>query len=152
IGVYHLCLALYCKSEDICSGIPIAGRTRQDTEAIVGLFLNGLAIRSKPEASLPISEYFERLKHNVLDAFTHQDLPSDTLVEHLNIDRNLVEVPGTQFGFILQNTHDKNNFSALPSFESEALSLRFLPFQGSTSKHDICLSMGERDLKFSGSI
>jgi|GEM_PF-5455955 len=153
IAVYQICLAKYTKQYDICSGIPIAGRNNEQLEDIVGLFLNALIIRSYPEKNKTIKQYFSEIKTITLKAFDKQDLALDSLIDALSIDRETDEVPGVQFGFIYQNATDRMSIaSELLSFESELISIRPIEQESNTSKHDICLSVGEYDGCFGASI
>ena len=143
MAAYQICLAKYCKSSDICVGIPIAGRTRQEMEGIIGLFLNALVIRNQVHPNVLLSEYLLAVKECIITAFEKQSLAVDTLIDNLDIDREHDEVPGVQFGFILQNAREQQTQNKTAGFESERLSLRPIRFQGQSAKHDICLSINE---------
>ncbi len=150
MAIYQIALAKYSAEDDISVGIPIAGRTQQAIEGIVGLFLNALIIRGKPQAQKSIQDYFEEVKNNTLSAFDKQDLALDTLIDALDIDRENDEVPGVQFGFIFQNAQERAR--ELPSYESDILSLKPLTYENKTSKHDMCLTLGELDGRILASI
>ncbi len=149
MAIYHVCLAKYCKEEDVCVGIPIAGRTNQHSENIIGLFLNALIIRSKPKQQARVFTYLKNLRADVLAAFDHQALGIDSLIDHLDIDRTRDEVPGVQFGFNFQNAQ---SHQALNTLETRELSLRPLALDSRTAKHDVCLTMGEFEQQFLASI
>lgn len=157
MGMYQIALAKYTKHDDICAGIPIAGRTQEEIEKVIGLFLNALIIRSKPSPGKSLKSYFEALKATTLNAFDKQNLALDTLIDTLDIDRETDEVPGVQFGFILQNAETSirdgsQSKSDMPSYESDLLSLRPVQYQTDTSKHDMCLSVGEIEKCYFASI
>jgi amino acid adenylation domain-containing protein len=162
MAAYQITLAKYTQVNDICAGIPIAGRTREEIEGIVGLFLNALIIRSKPLPEKSLSDFLKEIKDTTLIAFDKQELALDTLIDSLNIDRENDEVPGVQFGFNFQNAQDRtayknftkneNSSPALESYESERLSIRPLTYRAETSKHDISLTLGELENSYHASI
>lgn len=152
MAAYQICLAKYCKTNDVSVGIPIAGRTRQEIEGIIGLFLNALVIRNRVRPEDLIHDYLTAIRECTLTAFEKQALAVDTLIDNLDIDREHDEVPGVQFGFILQNAREQRARNSHNNFESENLSLRPIYFQGQSAKHDICLSINEVAEQYIGNI
>jgi amino acid adenylation domain-containing protein len=87
-AVFKALLLRYLGQSDICIGIPIANRTRAEFENIVGFFVNTLALRTRLDGNPPFSEALHRVRESMLDAYAHQDLPFEKLVEHLHPDRH----------------------------------------------------------------
>ncbi|PNB52838.1 hypothetical protein C1X64_34635, partial [Pseudomonas sp. GW456-E7] len=89
--------------DDIIVGTPSAGRNHSDTEGIVGMFVNTLAIRSEVKQDETFTRFIMRVRKQVLDAFSHQDYPFEWLVEDLNIPRDVSRHPLFDTMFSLQN-------------------------------------------------
>ncbi|TGU60629.1 hypothetical protein EN829_068000, partial [Mesorhizobium sp. M00.F.Ca.ET.186.01.1.1] len=73
LAAYNVLLAKYAGQEDIIVGTPITGRSHADLEPIVGMFVNTLAMRNKPQREKTFSEFLQEVKQNALDAYGHQD-------------------------------------------------------------------------------
>ncbi len=82
-------LSRYANTRDIILGTPIAGREHADLENQVGLYLNTLAIRTTFEETSSFEELLAIQKETLLQAYSHQEYPFDSLVEELNIKRDL---------------------------------------------------------------
>ncbi|OHT47032.1 non-ribosomal peptide synthetase [Flavobacterium tructae] len=82
-------LSRYTNSRDIILGTPVAGREHSDLENQVGLYLNTLAIRTTFEATASFEELLTLQKETLLNAYSHQDYPLDSLVEALDLKRDL---------------------------------------------------------------
>jgi hypothetical protein len=86
----------YTGSEDIVIGSPITGRHDEETMPLIGYFANTLALRTAVEDDLPFDELVERVRHTSIDAFAHQELPFERLVEALNPPRDPSYTPVLQ--------------------------------------------------------
>lgn len=151
MAAYQIVLAKHAEFSDISVGIPIAGRNQEALEPIIGLFINALVIRSQARPESSVANYLTEIKENILEGFDHQDLSIEKLIDSLDIDREKEEVPGVQFGFILQNTMETGTGgvkSQAQSFDTGKMSIKALSYEGSTSKHDICLSLMESENQY----
>jgi amino acid adenylation domain-containing protein len=73
--------------EDVVIGSPVSGRTRVETEPLVGLFLNTLALRAKLSPQLTFREALVLVRQTVLDGLAHADVPVERIVQDLGIQR-----------------------------------------------------------------
>ena len=89
--------------DDIVVGIPVAGRDRSETESLIGLFLNSLALRTRFSGNPTILELLERVRDVALGAYDHQGLPFEKLVEELQPERDLTRTPIFQVFINLYN-------------------------------------------------
>jgi amino acid adenylation domain-containing protein/non-ribosomal peptide synthase protein (TIGR01720 family) len=88
---------------DLVVGAPTAGRTSAEIEGLIGVFINVLPLRAAVEGRLPVADLLERIKSTTLDAFSHQDLPFERLVQELEPERTARHSPIFQVLFALQN-------------------------------------------------
>ncbi|MGY5036900.1 condensation domain-containing protein, partial [Streptomyces sp. 900116325] len=93
LAVFQLVLARWSGQSDITVGVPIAGRSCTEIENLVGFFVNTLVLRSDLSAETTFTQVLEKVRQTTLDAYTHQDLPFERLVEDLAPDRDLSRNP-----------------------------------------------------------
>ncbi|UCH97675.1 MAG: AMP-binding protein, partial [Candidatus Aminicenantes bacterium] len=104
-AVYNICLSKLTGQEDIVIGTPVAGRRHADLEAIIGMFVNTLALRNYPRGNKTFTRFLNDLKENALNAFENQDYQFEDLVENvsLNLKRDPSRNPLFDVLFALQN-------------------------------------------------
>src|SRR3569833_2249451 len=96
-------LSCWSGQRDIVVGSPIAGRTHQRTEELVGFFVNMLALRTHVLGQMSFEEVVRAVKEVTLSAYAHQDVPFEKVVETLQSVRDLSRQPLFQVVFTLQN-------------------------------------------------
>ena len=104
LTAYEILLSKYCSQNDMIIGTPVAGRRHADTEAVIGMFVNTLALRLQPQPSQNFYQLLEEVKQVSLNAFEHQEYPFEELVEQLDSVRDLSRNPVFDTLFSLQNT------------------------------------------------
>ena len=103
LAAFAVLLARYSGQDDIVVGSPIANRQDAQLEELIGFFVNSLVmrVRVKPEASF--TEVLAAVRRTTLEAYQHQDIPFERLVEALSPARSLSHPPVFQVVFALQN-------------------------------------------------
>lgn len=103
LAAFATLLFRYSEQQDILIGTAIANRTRPETEKLIGFFVNTLILRTQPSGKLTFLELLQETKAVCLDAYTHQDLPFEHLVQALKPERSLSHNPLFQVMFALQS-------------------------------------------------
>ncbi|WP_369036291.1 non-ribosomal peptide synthetase [Streptomyces adonidis] len=103
LAAYCVVLARLTGQRDLLVASPTAGRTRVETEPLIGFFANTLVLRAEPAGDLTFEEHLGRMRERCLAAFTHQDTAFEHLVEELAPERQLDHNPLVQVMFALQN-------------------------------------------------
>ncbi|MEM7187549.1 MAG: condensation domain-containing protein, partial [Bacteroidota bacterium] len=93
LSSFKVLLSHYSGQRDIWIGSPVAGRDHADLENQIGFYLNTLVLRNFVDHDATFAEFYETVKKNVLDAFSHQMYPFDRLLEDLNVSRDLSRNP-----------------------------------------------------------
>ncbi|MGF6358332.1 amino acid adenylation domain-containing protein/non-ribosomal peptide synthase protein (TIGR01720 family), partial [Paenibacillus sp. 4624] len=138
LSAYSILMHKYSGQEDLIVGTPIAGRTQEEVQPIVGMFINTLAIRSRPERSKPYLSYLDEVKDITLGAFENQNYLFEDLVESLHIARATGRNPLFDTFFSLQNTENER-------IVIEGLEQSFYPLENRTSKFELLLDISELD-------
>jgi amino acid adenylation domain-containing protein len=121
LAAFQTFLARHCGQTWIAVGTPIAGRTRFETENLIGFFVNTLVMKSDLSDDPTFLELLRRVRDTSLEAYAHQDLPFEKLVEELRPDRSLAYSPIVQTMFELDSAPDVR--LALPGLEVEPVDL-----------------------------
>ncbi|HWO43936.1 MAG TPA: condensation domain-containing protein, partial [Candidatus Eisenbacteria bacterium] len=103
LAALQVLLSRYSGQEEIAVGSPIAGRNRPEVEGLIGFFVNTLVLRADLSKNPTFSEFLGRVRETALDAYAHQDVPFEKIVEELRVERNLGYSPLFQVMFAHQN-------------------------------------------------
>lgn len=139
---FNTLLSRYGGSEDIVVGSPIAGRTRVETESMIGFFINTLVIRTDLSGSPSFSQLLRRVREVILNATAHQDVQFDKIVEMLRPPRDRSRNPVFQVNFRVQTG------APVPITLSglDARPVELLDF--ATAKFDLALDISASDLLY----
>ncbi|MEU0005141.1 non-ribosomal peptide synthase/polyketide synthase [Streptomyces sp. NPDC006314] len=97
-------LARLSGATDIAVGTVTSGRDRPETQGLVGFFVNTLVLRSRVQTQRPFAEFLTGVRQTVLDAFAHQDVPFERVVDEVQPVRDTSRSPLFQVMVVLQNT------------------------------------------------
>lgn len=103
LSAYKILLARYCRQDDIAIGTLVPGRSQPELENQIGFFVNNLIIRTRLSGNLTFTEVLEQVKQTSLEAYEHQDIPFEKLIELIRPERHLDRSPLVQALFQLQN-------------------------------------------------
>ncbi|WP_343780302.1 amino acid adenylation domain-containing protein [Virgibacillus salarius] len=88
LSTFTIQLARYSGQEDIVVGVPIAGRPHADLQNIMGVFVNTLAMRHRPNKHKTFSEFLKEVKENSLQAYDNQNYQLEELIKEIDVKRN----------------------------------------------------------------
>jgi hypothetical protein len=109
LAAFQTLLYRYTGQPDIVVGAPIANRNRIETEGLIGFFVNMLALRTNLSGDLSFRQLLRRVREMTLNAYLHQDLPFEKLVEELAPARDMWQSPMFRVCFALQNVVAPDN-------------------------------------------
>ncbi|MEW5925951.1 MAG: non-ribosomal peptide synthase/polyketide synthase [Gemmatimonadota bacterium] len=139
-------LARYAGQDDVVVGTPVAGRTRVETEGVVGFFVNMLALRADLGGEPTWTELLGRVREETLGAYAHQDLPFERLVDELGVERSLAHTPLFQVVFALGRSAPGDHL-ALGGLEIERFAAG-----GEAAKFDLDLRLAEEGERLGGTL
>ena len=132
LAIYQVLLLRYTGQTDFGVGTPIANRSHVRTEGMIGFCVNTLVMRADLKCEPTFREVLGRVKKATLDAFDHQDLPLEKLVEELSPERQISSSP------LFQVTFTFTSGKAI-SLELPGVALRPMVWENTTSKYDLAL-------------
>jgi amino acid adenylation domain-containing protein len=127
----------YTNTADVLIGTPTAARNDTQFEKLIGFFVNTLVIRGDLSGNPSFFELLRRTRETTLEAYEHQDLPFEKLVEALKPKRSLSYTPLFQIMFVLQNA--PRQILDLPG-----LCLEEIEFDTESAKFDLTLEVVEQ--------
>lgn len=145
LAAFKILLFRYSGQSDINVGVPVAGRTRVETQQLIGYFTNTVLIRTDLAGDPDFLELIGRVRDTSVEAFMHEEVPLEKLADLTEPDRDISRNPLFQVMFILQNT-PKTTIS-IPGVQTELL--KSAP---STVKFDMLVEFSERDQGLFGGI
>jgi amino acid adenylation domain-containing protein len=145
LAAFQTLLYRHTRQEDIVVGSPIANRNRSEIEGLIGFFVNTLVLRTDVSGNPSFRELLGRVRKTALDAYEHQDLPFEKLLEDLQPERSLSYSPLFQVMFILQNAPNTG-------LEFKRLSVSPVRLDTETAKFDLTLSIHETPSGLSGAL
>jgi amino acid adenylation domain-containing protein len=120
--------------EDVLLGCPVSGRTRLETESLIGSFINTLVLRVELEVGTTFAELVERCRATVEGALAHQEMPFERVVEALHPPRDLSRNPLYQVMLQLRNLHE-------PAVGSGRIAVEEMHFDRGVAGVDVALDV-----------
>ena len=99
LAAYNILLHRYTGSTDVAVGTPITGRTREELEPLIGVFINSLILRNDLSGNPPFGQFLGTVRDTALEALENQDLPFECLVRELRPERDQSRNPLFQINF-----------------------------------------------------
>ncbi|MFI0487359.1 non-ribosomal peptide synthase/polyketide synthase [Actinomadura sp. 9N215] len=122
LAAFQTLLARYSGQDDIAVGTPISGRPHPDAERLIGLFVNTVVLRNDLTGDPTFTELLGRVRKTALDAYDHQDLPFEHLVDALRPERDRARHPLFQvmFNYATAGADDRTGLADLDACEFPA--------------------------------
>jgi len=136
VAAFQSLLWRYANQESILIGAPIAGRNEVEIEDMIGLFVNTLVFRTDFSTNMSFRDLIQQIRSFALEAYMHQDLPFEKLVEELVPQRSLDTHPLFQVMFTFQNIPKQ-------VFEIPGLRIKEMPFEAGIAKLDLSVEVWE---------
>ncbi|GLV53931.1 hypothetical protein KDH_07820 [Dictyobacter sp. S3.2.2.5] len=141
----HILLGRYSGQEDVLVGTSLANRSRPEIEDVVGLFLNNVVMRGRLQGNPSFQQCLKRTRQTVIEAFQHQEMPFEQLLQALQVQRDLSRSPLFQVLFVLQD-------NAWFDLTLPDLQLQTFELESNISKFDLYLSLADRGEDLYGSL
>jgi amino acid adenylation domain-containing protein/non-ribosomal peptide synthase protein (TIGR01720 family) len=141
VAALQTLLYRYTGQDDIVIGTPVANRLRTETENLIGVFINTLALRTNLGGNPSFREVLKRVRETTLGAYEHQDLPFEKLVEVLQPHRALSHTPVFQVLLVFNRDHATTLDLELGNWTTEraGLTWRQQPIKTERSRFDLAL-------------
>lgn len=136
LAALNILLYRYTHQDDISIGTPSANRTQMATENLTGFFVNTLVLRTKLVGTASFLDVLRQVRSVALEAYSHQDIPFEKLVEVLRPERDLGRSPLFNIMFLMQNV-------PASEFELPGLVLEPIDIENRTAKFDLTLELWE---------
>lgn len=106
---------------DVVIGSPISGRTKRESESMLGMFVNTIALRGKPSKDMTYQAFLEKMKDKCIDAYENQEYPFDKLVGDLSLGGDMSRNP--LFDVMLAFQNNEQCMKTIPGVEASAISI-----------------------------
>jgi amino acid adenylation domain-containing protein len=133
-AIFALLLRRYTGQQEIVIGSPIANRSRREIEPLIGFFVNTMIFVVNLSGSPSFRDVLRRVRNDTLDAYAHQDLPFEKLVEEIHGPRDLSANPLFQVMLAMQN-------APMPALELPGVAVEPVEIQTGSAKFDLLLSV-----------
>jgi len=143
LAAFETLLYRYSGETDLVIGTTIANRRWAEIEGLIGFFTNSLALRTDLSGNPSFRELLKRVRKVSLEAYAHQDLPFEKLVEELKIERTLSHTPLFQVVFSFQN-------SPAPEVKLPELVVSPMEIDSGAAMFDLILGMVDDGVELTG--
>jgi amino acid adenylation domain-containing protein len=136
LAVFSVLLRRYTGETHVVVGTLVNGRDRLETEDLIGFFVNTLALRTDVSGNPAFQRLLQRVRDVAIEAYAHQSVPFEKVVEALQPDRQLSRMPLFQVMFVLQNLPQQD-------WTLSGLDLTIKKVSSQHTKFDLTLSLAE---------
>ncbi len=145
LAAFQALLHRHAGQDDLVVGVPAAGRTRREVEPLIGFFVNTLVLRADFSGRPDFRTLLRQVKRTAIDAFAHQDVPFEDLVQELQPGRHACENPLFQVMFSMQGATRESLAAAEVTLEPVRAETR-------VAKFDLLLACEETPAGIAGGI
>jgi amino acid adenylation domain-containing protein/non-ribosomal peptide synthase protein (TIGR01720 family) len=138
LAAFKVFLYRYSGQEDISVGTPVANRTRREIEGVIGFFVNTLVLRTDLSGGPSFRSVLHRVRDAALEAYAHQEVPFEMVVEEVQPERHLSHSPLFQVMVVLQNAE-----MGTSSTKMHGLDLSPVVLDTGTAKFDLTMFVNE---------
>ncbi|MGE5341276.1 MAG: amino acid adenylation domain-containing protein [Candidatus Omnitrophota bacterium] len=136
LSAYAICLSKITGQEDMIIGSPVAGRRNADLRHLIGMFVNTLPLRSRPDSLKTFMAFLYEVKDDTLAAFENQDYPYEHLIGEIGVKRDASRNPLFDTVFSLQN----QDILDIDEIDIPGVKLSPVSVESTTSKFDLTLT------------
>ncbi|WP_030759539.1 non-ribosomal peptide synthetase/MFS transporter [Streptomyces griseus] len=140
MAAFQALLSRHTGQHDFAVGSAVAGRLHRELENVVGAFVNMLPIRARLSADLEFGRLVDRVRETTLDAYAHQEVPFEQMVNDLAVERDVSRAAVFQTTFAFQNYGDR---AAGPATGPAGLAAEGFGYEATTTHADLALYMRE---------
>lgn len=137
-AVFSTLLARYSREHDIVIGTPVSNREQAQVSDLIGFFVNTLILRTDLSGRPTFSQLLEQCKNTTLEAYEHQQIPFEVLLEELKPARSLAHSPLFQVMLVLQPV-------ALKQIDLPNVKVSFEERKTQVSIYDLTLNVTENE-------
>ncbi|OUD11718.1 non-ribosomal peptide synthetase [Thioflexithrix psekupsensis] len=143
-SAFQVLLYRYSGQSDLVIGMPSAGRSHPQLEKLVGFFIDTIALRTPLDSIVPdcsadqltFTQVLQKVQQLAIEAYNHEEVPFEKIVEVLQPQRNLSYTPIFQIWFNMLNLEAAH-------FDSADVQIEYIPTANTLSKFDITLYVKE---------
>lgn len=136
VAAFTLLVSRLSGTEDVVVGTPVANRTLVELEPLIGFFVNTAALRTDVTGDPSFRELLRRVRTTCLEAYEHQGVPFERLVEQLQPNRSLASTPVFQVMFSYSNV-------PFPAWRSGPIRIEPIQLEATKAEFDVLLDLFE---------
>ena len=131
-AVFVTWLHRYTQEPDVVVGSVVAGRRRVEIEDVIGYCVNTVALRTELSDDLTGQDLLKRVRRVVINAYDHQELPFEEVIEALSLRREGTLSPLFNVMIVLED-------DPLPALKIRGLEATHLPWEPTVAEFDLVL-------------
>ncbi len=141
ISAFNVLLHRYSGQQDICIGYPVANRTSQGIDGLVGFFVNILPLRLRIGDDMSFAELMRQVRNEILEAYAFQDAPLEKMEGAIGNNRFLGKAQPFDVVFVFQHREENPDVYV----ELSGLKMSRRPVSAVTAKFNLTFSVEETE-------